>query len=318
MAYSFQQRDTCPACGADSTHTVYSSAFSAGGIGTFIREYYKVDPTLLDGAPYELQQCPRCDLVYQHYVGERALLTDVYTKWCWQPADPDVDYPAYKEHISEYKLSPSGHEVMAIASFLRMPYSKIKLLDYGMGWGMFIRIAKKFGVDAYGLELSQSQVEYARRNGIKTITDEEIPQHRFHFINTEQVFEHVTEPKALLETLAASLEPGGIVKISVPSGERVEQLIAMLKGGTYGGDYPTIMPIHPLEHVNTFRRRTLQVMADMNGLRSVPPSLRLGYSFLGKGGLSIRRPKKSLKELVRPLYGLVRKSNLAVWLQKSA
>lgn len=318
MAYSFEARDDCPACGASATHTIYSSPFSEGGIGTFIREYYKVDPHLLDAAPYELQHCPRCDLVYQHHVGSRELLTDVYTKWCWQPSDPDVDYPGYKEHLTEYKLSPSGHEVMIIAKYLRRPFDEIKLLDYGMGWGMFARIAKQLGVDVYGLELSQPQVEYAQRHGIKTITDEEIGDHRFHFINTEQVFEHVTQPLALLRQLSAALLPGGIVKISVPSGERAEELVRMLKEGRYGGDYPTIMPIHPLEHVNSFKRKTIRVMADLTGLKPVDPGLRRYYTFLGQGGISLRRPKKALKELVRPFYGYLNRSNIGIWLQKPA
>lgn len=318
MSYRFETRDDCPTCGAADTRTIYSTPFSEGGIGTFMREYYKVDPHLLAAAPYELQHCPRCDLVYQHHVGSRELLTDVYTKWCWQPSDPDFDYPAYKEHITEYKLSPAGHEVMIIASYLKKPYDQIKLLDYGMGWGMFIRIAKQLGVDAYGLELSQPQVEYARSHGIKTITDDELADHRFHFISTEQVFEHVTEPLALLKRLSDSLLPGGIVKVSVPSGERAGELVEMLKDGRYSGDYPTIMPVQPLEHVNSFKRRTIDMMAQLANLTPVTPGLMRYYTFLGKGGVSIRRPKKSLKELVRPFYGYLNRSNLYVWLRKPA
>ena len=316
MPYTFETRDDCPACGASGTRTIYSTPFSEGGIGTFIRNYYKVDPHLLDAAPYELQHCDRCDLVYQHHVGSRELLTDVYTKWCFQPADLDVDYPGYKEHLTEYRLSPSGHEVMTISKFFGLPYDQIKLLDYGMGWGMFIRIAKQLGVDAYGLELSQPQVENARKHGIKIVTDEDLGDHRFHFIHTEQVFEHVTEPLALLERLSAALLPGGIVKISVPSGEKAGELVTMLKEGRYSGDYPTIMPIHPLEHVNSFKRRTITTMADKVGLTPVWPSLLQWYTFIGQRGVSLRRPKKTLKELVRPVYGKVVRSNIAMWLRK--
>jgi 2-polyprenyl-3-methyl-5-hydroxy-6-metoxy-1,4-benzoquinol methylase len=316
VTYSFEAREECPACSAGGTATVYSAPFSEGGIGTFMRNFYKVDPNVLDQAPYELRHCRRCDLVYQAYVGGPELLADVYTKWCWQPADPDVDYAGYKEHVSEYRLSPPGHEVMTVSSYLNLPYERIKVLDYGMGWGMYIRVAKQLGCDAYGVELSQPQVEYARSHGIKTLTDDELGEPRFHFINTEQVFEHVTRPLDLLKRLGSSLLPGGVVKVSVPSAERASQIVDLLKSGQYRGDHATIMPVQPLEHVNSFKRRTLRTMSDLTGLKPVQPNWLQWYSFLGQGGISLQRPKKALKELARPPHTRFSRSNIYMWLRK--
>ncbi len=199
--------------------TIFSNAFSEGGLGTFIRHYYNIDPTILASAPYELQQCPECKLVFQHFIGDSDLMRDLYTKWCWQPDDPFAAYPGYVEHLNQAALSPIGHELMAVSSFLETPITCLKVLDYGMGWALWIRVAAKLGCDAHGLELSQPQVEHARANGIKILTDTEMGGRNFHFINTEQVLEHVPNPAQLLRSFSESLAPGGILKVSVSSGE---------------------------------------------------------------------------------------------------
>jgi SAM-dependent methyltransferase len=207
---------------------------------------------------------------------------------------------------------------MVASSFLKVPLTRMKTLDYGMGWGLWVRIAKKLGCDSYGVEVSQEHLDYIRGHGCGGITDAEIPEHRFHFINTEQVFEHVPQPLQLLKLLAGSLEPGGVVKISVPSGEKADRIVAALKDGTFGGDYETIMPVHPLEHINTFTRGTIREMAGLAGLKLVKPNLIQSYAFLGhKGAVSLKRAKKSAKELVRPIYQWIQPSNIYVWLRKS-
>ena len=113
--------------------------------------------------------------------------------------------------------------------------------------------------------------------------------------------------------------PGGILKISVPSGERTHKIVRLLRAGLYRSDYATIMPVHPLEHVNTFRRQSIRRIARLTGLRVVQPGLRDAYAFLAvPGALSDRRWKKALKELVRPVYQFRSRSNIYMWLQKPA
>ena len=46
---------------------------------------------------------------------------------------------------------------------------------------------------------------------------------RFDFINTEQVFEHISEPLETLKELKTLLKPGGIIKISVPTADDINR-----------------------------------------------------------------------------------------------
>lgn len=316
-AFAFETRQLCPACRSDSTETVYSTPFDAGGVGTFVRDYYHIDPAVLREAPYELQRCRRCALVYQRHVGGPELLTELYSNWVYEPEDPERDIDTYRSEIRAIPESRDAHELMAAASYLGRRLEGMKVLDYGMGWALWGRIAARIGCESFGSDLAQARMDYAARHGIRTVTDDEISQHSFHFINTEQVFEHVPRPLDLLERLTAALAPGGVLKISVPSGERIDALIEILRSGRYGGDRDTIMPVQPLEHLNCFRRATVRTMADRVGLDIVRPGPWHGYAFLRRRGtVRITRPKKALKELVRPWYQYRHPTNLYLWLRK--
>lgn len=318
-AYGFETREACPACRSTATERLYSSPFDSGGIGTFVRDYYHIDPAVLRRAPYELERCLDCGLVYQHHVGDPELLTELYSNWVDEPEDPERDIDTYRAEIQAIPESRDAHELMTAASFLGRPLEGMKTLDYGMGWALWARIAARLGCDSFGSDLAPPRMDYAARHGVRTVTDEEIPNHRFDFINTEQLFEHVTEPLALLERLAGALAPGGVIKISVPSGERIEPLIEALRSGAYQGDRDSIMPVQPLEHLNCYRRSTLEAMAGRVGLDIVRPGPWHGWAFLRRRG-TIRpsRPKKALKELVRPWYQYRSPTNLYVWLRKPA
>lgn len=318
-AFGFVARDPCPACRGKETETVFSSPFDAGGIGRFVRDYYHIDPAVLREAPYELRLCRGCGLVFQRHVGGPALLEELYSNWVEEPEDPERDIDTYRAEIEAIPESRDAHELMTAASYLGVPLERLKTLDYGMGWALWARIAARLGCDSFGSDLAPPRMDYAARHGVQILTDAEIGAHRFHFINTEQVFEHVPEPLGLLERLAAALVPGGVVKISVPSGERVEPLLALLNSGAYRGDADTIMPVQPLEHLNCFRRRSVQAMADRVGLDIVRPGPWHGYAFLRRRGtINLARPRKAAKEMIRPWYQYRNPSNLYLWLRKPA
>jgi SAM-dependent methyltransferase len=244
-----------------------------------------------------------------------------YRRWEWHPDEPELrnpeETPVYSEHLREVNLSLFAHEIMVASSFLGVPLAEMKTLDYGMGMGLWVRIAKKLGCDSYGLEVSEEHRDRVRRHGCGAITDEELHLHKFHFVNTEQVFEHIAEPLGVLRRISASLMPGGVVKISVPSGKRADAIIKSLNDGSYMGDYKTIMPVHPLEHINTYQQHTIRIMSEVAGLKVVRPSLVQSYSFLKyRGSVSLKRPRKSLKELVRPVFQWRNPKNIYMWLQK--
>ena len=315
--YAFEERRTCPACRSSDVAIEYRCGFAELPISDAIERLYHVDPCWLQGGEYRLDRCSACGLLYQGCVGGSALLSDLYTYWVQEVEDPERDFPLYRQDVRHPFQSRDGHELMAASAFLGIPIPEMRALDYGMGWALWGRIAAALGCRAFGSDLAEPRMEFARAHGIAAVTDEEIAGLSFHFINTEQVLEHVTEPWELVRRLAATLVPGGILKVSVPSQRGVDALIRQLNEGSWSGNVEQMMPVQPLEHVNCFTPTSIAALSAQHGLRVVRPRLRHLYAFLGhRGGIDLFRPKKAMKEIIRPIYQYRNPANLYLWLQR--
>ena len=99
------------------------------------------------------------------------------------------------------------------------------------------------------------------------LTWEEIPTHQFDFINTEQVFEHLSQPLETLEYLSKALKPHGIIKISVPNGWNIEEKLAIGDWDASKESPQSLNPVAPLEHVNCFTYQSIIKMAQLVGLK---------------------------------------------------
>ncbi|MGX9219602.1 class I SAM-dependent methyltransferase [Massilia varians] len=163
-------------------------------------------------------------------------------------------------------------------------------------------MAGAYGVDVCGAELSQVRIEYAKSVGIPVVDAGALPRDEFHFINTEQVFEHLLEPGDTLKTLAGALRPGalrpgGLVKLSVPnSAKSIRKLLGARDFGALSPD--DIMAIAPFEHINAFAYDSLIALGREAGLVPLRPSLRKLYN-ASSGWME---PKSALKTLARPVY----------------
>ncbi len=314
--YNFEQRAECPACGSGDAATRFASSFDHPAIARVIVGTYKIDPAILSRGKYRLDQCGSCETIYQVDVGDTELLTALYSSWVYQSPDPE-EHADYAYDVSHPRMSRDAHEIMAASSYLGIPTKDLKTLDFGMGFAGWARIAAHLGCRSFGSDISTNRMDFARKHGVNAILDSEIENHRFHFINTEQAMEHMTDPAAVTERLASVLLPGGVLKISVPSQQGAEQVIDKLNGGVGAIGYEEIVPVYPLEHVNNFTREGLAALGNRFGLVPVLPSLIDRYSFLTKrGALDFRNPKRLLKELVRPFYHHRNPRNLYVWLRK--
>jgi SAM-dependent methyltransferase len=317
-AFGFVERSACPICGTSRSETVFLSSFEEGAIGRFIRDYYAVDPKMLGAAPYELMRCPDCTLIFQRFAGDDALLGELYGKWINHSYVPELD-AQYQAEVSAPLRSRDGHEILVAADVLGMKAEEMTVLDFGMGWGMWARVAKQLGCDVYGREIAVDRVEYAARHGVRPIEMDELDRPMFDFINTEQVMEHVRDLGSTTTQLAHSLRPNAILKISVPNAERAVKIAEALRSGRCRGSIDELMPVHPLEHVNSFTRRALSSLAERLGLEVIRPRLGQRFAFLKRrGSIMVTEPAKAMKELVRPVYQYHNRSNLYVWMRKRA
>lgn len=258
-------RKTCPSCSLDNFQSLYSCAYA--DLKDYITNSYTgvVDYKPLENETFCVNKCLNCGLIYQQYIPDDELLGELYDKWI----DP---VRAKKRHFSNVDLQHRLNlcrDVSTLVNYFNRSPSDIKVFDFGMGWGQWCSMAHALGCDSYGGELSKERIDYAISHGIKVVEWDDIPGMKFDFINTEQVFEHLTQPLEVFAHLKKGLNSGGLIRISVPNGRNIEKHIKKIDWSKLDKNAGMFNPIYPLEHVNCFTHESLVNLADQVGLEQL-------------------------------------------------
>ncbi len=105
-----------------------------------------------------------------------------------------------------------------------------KLLDIGCAFGPFLNAAHENGFEVYGIDISQTAVEYVERElGFKAGRGEfpsfnpttEFKVARFDVVTLWYVIEHFRRLEPVLTRLADILSPGGLLAFSTPNGSGI-------------------------------------------------------------------------------------------------
>jgi 2-polyprenyl-3-methyl-5-hydroxy-6-metoxy-1,4-benzoquinol methylase len=293
----FVTRTECPACEGTAADKIFSKELLDPNIVVYLSAKIG-DPAVLErfrNTFYTLLKCKQCGLIYQHKILSDRLLSTMYDEWILHREET----PRSIEFFAYY-----ANELFTIRALFDKPVHEIKVLDYGLGAGKWAKVAKAIGFDIYGTDLAENLLEDARENGIKTLEIDELPDHQFDFINTEQVFEHLARPKQVLVELLRSLAPGGVIKISVPDGRDIEKRLPLMDWSAPRHSKRFLIPVTPLVHINTFDYDAIRRMGELAGLEVVPTSLMDQYQLLDAS---------SAKELGRSVFRPVRR-----WLKPRA
>jgi 2-polyprenyl-3-methyl-5-hydroxy-6-metoxy-1,4-benzoquinol methylase len=254
---AFVTRESCPACRASKRNTLYVCGFLESPLKEYLEAFYTpqgtVESDYLIGAKFILDECSNCGLIYQREIPNDFLMERLYEEWI----DPQKSFDKYLKKQDAQHYAKCAHEVGMLLAYFGTAPDQLKFLDFGMGWGYWARIAQASGCHTYGTELSVTRVKHAMSHGINVITWDEIPIHRFDFINTEQVFEHLPEPLATLSYLKSVLKPTGLLKISVPNGIDIRRRLQLLDWSAPKGAKNSLNAVSPLEHINCFNHNVL-------------------------------------------------------------
>lgn len=160
-------------------------------------------------------KCSNCDLIYtnprakdseENYFG-----------------DPSIFYDEARLIFKGKKVHHRDRNYIYELKKIKKVKKNGKLLDVGTNMGFFLRIARDMGFETEGVEPSPSLSEIARKEwGLNIHTafleEADLPKKNYDIITLIDVFEHVTNPKKLLETSFELLNDDGIVAIKVPNG----------------------------------------------------------------------------------------------------
>ena len=136
------------------------------------------------------------------------------------PELPDLyrslDDPAYEDG-AEPRLA---QQRQLLRRALRVAPRTTSVLDVGTATGLLLAAAAEAGLDAVGVEPSESLAAAGRRFGRDVRTGElataELGDRRFDLVTLVDVVEHVVDPVALLESAVSRLAPGGRLLVVTP------------------------------------------------------------------------------------------------------
>jgi len=274
MPVGFQQRESCPLCASNSNRKLCEISYSDQRLASFLERFYggRVALESLQSASYRVVLCQHCDFIYQDSILDEKGMQTLYEDWT------DHQQSLHKKQSAGTKLYRQyAGQMQTLARLLPQRPDQTRILDYGMGWGYWSRMAQAHGFVAVGLELSQQRRDYARQMGVTVIDALPAELAGFDCVYANQVFEHLPDPLQTLVDICRQLKPEGIVCIRVPDGRGVVTRLEQR------GWSPELGAIHPLEHINCFTRKTLLSFAAKAGLKSFNPPLRLNWDGLWGG-----------------------------------
>ncbi len=294
----FVERTSCPCCGCCESDTLYECALDEDPMRQYLKNFYAspggVEFEYLRGARFELRRCRACTLLYQAQIGNEFLLKKLYEQWI----DPSLARECDQRRRDLRFHLKYAREIITVLAHLDKSPAETRVLDFGMGWGRWCRMARGFGCQVYGTELSEERMEFARSQGISVISSEEIPGGRFDFINAEQVFEHLAEPLATLRRLVAGLAADGLIKISVPNGKWIPRRLERPDWTAPRGSRRSLGAVAPLEHVNCFNHKSLVTLAGRAELTPVELKAETHIDVSAKRGAGWKRLGRAIAGLI--------------------
>lgn len=101
-------------------------------------------------------------------------------------------------------------------------YSRHRILDVGCGSGSFVREMEQLGWEAYGLELNPEAVRYARDHMDLKVSEGSLPSLKleagfFDVVTMFDSFEHMPNPREVLDDVHRILAPGGLLIMNTPN-----------------------------------------------------------------------------------------------------
>jgi hypothetical protein len=279
-AVGLTERPICNVCGSQDKTAMISRPFSDPSVWGFIENYYggAVDASIGNGI-FEIDRCNRCGFLWQRYVLNHSGMQQLYGTWISSTGSLRKRLEGDAAFFAGY-----AREMMVIAKLhSKSKPHEIRTWDFGMGWGFWCLMSKAFGYESYGTELSEERQHFASGNGIHVTSLNDAPRHYFHFINSEQCFEHLADPRGTLHRLVFSLAPEGVLRISVPDAARS---FGTLQRSDWAASKDAF---HPLEHVSCFTHSSLIRLAKEEGLEPIArplvfSGLTLRAALLGLAG----------------------------------
>ena len=264
----------CPVCGGTRFKTVWQSTPNEF-LNDFRKSYYNLDALGIDmDTGFCIKKCRDCRFVFVNPRLRSDLYEVVYNEAKieqnrdkqWVQQECDLKYLYHTHH-----KWAAARILMRSLSYLHPRFERpknenqrrIRLLDYGCGYGHLLDLCRVFGIEAIGVDIDSYRICFCRDKGLDVCKPDELDTaRRFDAVISSSVVEHVNDLHGYFQYLSDRLDAGGYLHL-------IGLNPTIIKREKCRGEYRLVMP---LEHLNYFTPRSLDVLAAKYGLRRIKVS----------------------------------------------
>lgn len=250
----FVERTQCITCASRRLTELSSGRYMDEPLARFIRNDPGGEKVLpfLQSARWALVRCDDCKQVFHKHILNNDWNERRFSEWMDAASIQEFEARSTQGREAEIKFATASSYVSHILRIekltraMRPNREAVRLLDFGCGWGGFLKACDLFGFEAVGVDRATPRIEGAAVPVFPSL--QAIGSHQsFHAITLFEVLEHLDEPLTMLTELAGYIMPGGILVLETPDCSGVTDIRSE-------HDY---YKIHPLEHINAFTHDTL-------------------------------------------------------------
>ncbi len=269
---TFRERAGCVACGGVDLDVVWQGRFSDEPVRGWLRAFHysgDVERALGDES-FARVACRACGMSFHRRVLTDDWLETLYARWI-SSAQVDAFEADRRETHPDSAFVAGTQLTKHLLRLRRLSPGRgrrpLRLLDFGCGDGKFLRLGAAFGFEAFGVDSSASRRERAGRGGVTIAASlEELraldPRagEGCDCVTLFEVLEHVAEPRAILDALAARMRARAVLLVEGPD----------CRGIAVPASFAQFDAVQPLEHINHFTPATLTALCRRAGFSPAP------------------------------------------------
>ncbi|HKZ46827.1 MAG TPA: class I SAM-dependent methyltransferase [Thermodesulfobacteriota bacterium] len=204
---------------------------------------------------YRIVKCNCCGFVYVNPRPDNETLKRLYLKYLPEKILDPLLWDAYMKDVFE----------KAAKILMRRFPKRGKVLDIGCGYGFFLKQMKAMGWQAYGVDVSETAVLYAKKHGIRTtlgtLDNIKYDANYFDAVTLFYVLEHLPDPLNSIKEVKRILKPNGLLLLRVPHTTPIVRILKILgiKNNLYD----------PPFHLNDFSPQTVKALLKKGGFSNI-------------------------------------------------
>jgi len=243
----------CPNCQSDRRERLFELPLKnfCGENWTYSRDWEKILDLSQHDQSFPIDRCIACEFVFARYEPSQEFLDDVYDRVISQ----DLALQASREFPDIARRLRYVGQLIHLMAGVTNP----KVLDFGCGFGVTLKLMAAVGLNAFGLDTSKSRSAYLKEQSMQILPsfDSAAEYKPFDIIVCDNVLEHVPNPRESIAQLAGMCRRDGLLYISVPSYEksRIRKLLEDYRAGNIKD-----ITLNPWEHLNYFSLSHLDSM----------------------------------------------------------